>query len=128
MFATRLYILTKARCGGFGFAGHSLSQNSYRVEITVRLLLILLTLGHFRLQKDGLCFLSWVHPLFMVAFINPASDMVRRQHSQRAHSSIQSGPRERALRVVDLAAEVSEKATWNEWRHVLVSHAHRDDS
>ena len=64
----------------------------------------------------------------MVAFINPASDMVGRQHSQRAHSSIQSGPRERAFRVVDLAAEVSEKATWNEWRHVLGGDAHRDDT
>ena len=54
--------------------------------------------------------------------------MVRRQYSQRAHSSIQSGPRERALRVVDLAAEVSEKAAWNERRYVLVRNAHRDDS
>ena len=54
--------------------------------------------------------------------------MIRRQYSQRAHSSIQSGPRERALRVVDLAAEVSEKATWDKWRHVLVRYAHRKDS
>ena len=105
-----------------------MSQSSYRVKVTVRFHLISLTLVQLRFQKDGLRFQSWVHPLFTVAFIDPASNVVRRQHSKRAHSSIQSGPRERAVRVVDLAAEVSEKAAWDEWRHVLIGHAHSDDA
>ena len=104
-----------------------MSQSSYRVKVKVRFHLIGLTLAQLRFQKDSLCFQSWVHPLFTLAFINPAGDMVRRQYSQRAHSSIQSGPRERALRVVDLAAEMSEKTTWDKWRHILVGYAHRDD-
>ena len=119
--------MSRVGCGGFGLAGQSLSQSSYRVKVTVRFHLISLTLVQLRFQKDGLCFQSWVHPLFTLAFINPAGDVIRRQYGQRAHSSIQSGPRERALRVVDLAAEVSEKATWDEWRHVLVRYAHRDN-
>ena len=132
-FATRLHILigsgsARGRLSGGGFAGQGLSQSSYRVKVTVRFHLISLTLVQLRFQKDGLRFQSWVHPLFTVAFIDPASNVVRRQHSKRAHSSIQSGPRERAVRVVDLAAEVSEKAAWNEGRHVLIGHAHGDDA
>ena len=131
-FATRFHILigsgsARGRRGGCGFAGQGLSQSGYRVKVTVRFHLISLTPVQLRFQKDGLRFQSWVHPLFTVAFNNPAGDVIRRQYSQHAHSSIQPSPRERALRIVDLAAEVPEKATWDERRHVLIRNAHRKD-
>ena len=94
----------------------------------VRFHCIGLSLVQLCFHKDSLRFESWVHPLFTLAFIDPAGDVIRRQYGKRAHSSIQSGPRERAVGVVDLAAEVSEKTTSDKWRHVLVSHAHLEDS
>ena len=93
----------------------------------IRFNLINLILVRPSFQKDRLRFQSWVHPLFTVAFIDPASNVVRRQYSQRAHTSVQSGPSERVVGVVDLAAEVSETPAWDKRWHVLVRHAHRDN-